>query len=147
MYFHGWKEAKMFCRSKWILKMSVPEETLLKHLSSLKPRSRSASKWQIIIWYFEARSLPASPTRPRTLPPAQVTVCMHGQIWLPVTPLIVTRQAPLFTGFSRQEYWSELPFPPPGDLDTGRTQTAPGILLVKLLKPVNWASKLVKGMH
>ena len=64
-----------------------------------------------------------------------------------MTPLIVTRQAPLFTGFSRQEYWSELPFPPPGDLVTGRTQTAPGILLVKLLKPVNWASKLVKGMH
>ena len=25
-------------------------------------------------------------------------------------------QAPLSTGFSRQGYWSELPFPPPGDL-------------------------------
>ena len=25
-------------------------------------------------------------------------------------------QAPLFMGFSRQEYWSELPFPPPVDL-------------------------------
>ena len=25
-------------------------------------------------------------------------------------------QAPLSTGFSRQEYWSGLPFPPPGDL-------------------------------
>ena len=28
----------------------------------------------------------------------------------------VTRQASLFMGFSRQEYWSELPCPPPGDL-------------------------------
>ena len=29
-------------------------------------------------------------------------------------------QAPLFTEFSRQEYWSRLPFPSPGDLlDTG----------------------------
>ena len=29
-------------------------------------------------------------------------------------------QAPLFMGFSRQEYWSMLPFPTPGDLpDTG----------------------------
>ena len=27
----------------------------------------------------------------------------------------VARQAPLFMGFSRQEYWSGLPFPPPGD--------------------------------
>ena len=27
----------------------------------------------------------------------------------------VARQAPLSTGFSRQEYWSGLPCPPPGD--------------------------------
>ena len=32
------------------------------------------------------------------------------------TPWTVTRQAPLSMGFSRQEYWSGLPFPPPGDL-------------------------------
>ena len=35
-------------------------------------------------------------------------------------------QAPLSMGFSRQEYWSELPFPPPGDLPD------PGIELVSL---------------
>ena len=28
----------------------------------------------------------------------------------------VARQAPLSMGFSRQEYWNGLPFPPPGDL-------------------------------
>ena len=28
----------------------------------------------------------------------------------------VVHQAPLSMGFSRQEYWSGLPFPPPGDL-------------------------------
>ena len=28
----------------------------------------------------------------------------------------ITCQAPLSTGISRQEYWSELPFPSPGDL-------------------------------
>ena len=28
----------------------------------------------------------------------------------------VAHQAPLFMGFSRQEYWSGLPFPSPGDL-------------------------------
>ena len=28
----------------------------------------------------------------------------------------VAHQAPMSTGFSRQEYWSGLPFPPPGDL-------------------------------
>ena len=33
-----------------------------------------------------------------------------------VTPWTVARQAPLSTGFPRQEYWSGLPFPSPGVL-------------------------------
>ena len=32
------------------------------------------------------------------------------------TPWTVAHQAPLSMGFSRQEYWSGLSFPPPGDL-------------------------------
>ena len=32
------------------------------------------------------------------------------------TPWTAAFQAPLSMGFSRQEYWSGLPFPPPGDL-------------------------------
>ena len=32
------------------------------------------------------------------------------------TPLSVALQAPLSMGFSRQEYWSGWPCPPPGDL-------------------------------
>ena len=32
------------------------------------------------------------------------------------TPWTVAHQAHLSTGFSRQEYWSGLPFPSPGDL-------------------------------
>ena len=32
------------------------------------------------------------------------------------TPWTVALQALLFMGFSRQEYWSRLLFPPPGDL-------------------------------
>ena len=35
-----------------------------------------------------------------------------------VTPWTVAHQAPLSMGFSRQEYWSGLPFPTPGDLLT-----------------------------
>ena len=33
-----------------------------------------------------------------------------------MTPQTVARQAPLSLEFPRQEYWSWLPFPPPGDL-------------------------------
>ena len=35
---------------------------------------------------------------------------------LTVTPCTVVHQAPLPLGFSRQEYWSGLPCPSPGDL-------------------------------
>ena len=38
------------------------------------------------------------------------------QVWLFATPWTVAHQAPLSMGFSRQEYWSGLPCPPPGDL-------------------------------
>ena len=34
---------------------------------------------------------------------------------LSATPWTVARQAPLSMGFPRQEYWSGLPFPSPGD--------------------------------
>ena len=33
-----------------------------------------------------------------------------------VTPRTIARHPPLSMGFSRQEYWSGLPFPSPGDL-------------------------------
>ena len=36
------------------------------------------------------------------------------------TPWTVAHQAPLSVGFPRQEYWSGLPFPSPGDLSNPR---------------------------
>ena len=39
-----------------------------------------------------------------------------SRVRLFATPWTVARQAPLSMGFSRQEYWSGLPCPPPGDL-------------------------------
>ena len=43
-------------------------------------------------------------------------LCAHSQVQLFVTPWTVARRAPLSMGFSRQEHWSGLPFPPPGHL-------------------------------
>ena len=39
-----------------------------------------------------------------------------SRVQLFATPWTVARQAPLSMGFSRQEYWSRLSFPSPGDL-------------------------------
>ena len=49
------------------------------------------------------------------------------QVQLFVTPWTVAHQAPLSMGFSRQDHWSELPFPLPGDLPN------PGIKILGLL--------------
>ena len=46
-----------------------------------------------------------------------------------VTPWTVAHQAPLSMDFSRQEYWSGLPFPSPGDLpDPGIKPRSPSLL-------------------
>ena len=39
-----------------------------------------------------------------------------SRVLLCVTPWTAAHQAPLSMGFSRQEYWSGVPFPPAGDL-------------------------------
>ena len=40
-----------------------------------------------------------------------------------VTPWTIAHQAPLFMGFPRQEYWSGLPFPSPGESSWPRDGT------------------------
>ena len=76
-------------------------------------------------------------------------VCLLGRfshVRLFATPWTVARQAPLSLGCSRQEYWSGLPCPPPGDLPN------PGIEPVSLMSPAlaggfftistNWESQV-----
>ena len=50
-----------------------------------------------------------------------------------VTPGTVARQAPLSMGFSRQEYWSGRPCPPPGDLPNPRIELTSPVLQVDSL--------------
>ena len=50
------------------------------------------------------------------------------------TPWTVASQAPLSTGFSQQEYWRGLRFPPPGDLpDPGIKPESPASKMDSLL--------------
>ena len=56
-----------------------------------------------------------------------VRVLSHVQFL--ATPWTVARQTPLSMEFSRQEYWSGLPFPPPGDFPD------PEIELMSLVSP------------
>ena len=58
-----------------------------------------------------------------------VCVCVLSYVQLFATPGTVAHHAPLSMKISRQEYWSELPFPTPGSL------TNPGIKPVFLVSP------------
>ena len=55
----------------------------------------------------------------------QKELCMLGHfscVQVSVIPWAVAHQAPLSMGFPKQEYWSGLPFPPPGDLPNPETE-------------------------
>ena len=59
-----------------------------------------------------------------------IVMQLHAPAWLLssvgffATLWIVAHQASLSKGFPRQEYWSGLPFPPPGDLPDPRDRTS-----------------------
>ena len=58
----------------------------------------------------------------------KVKVKSLSHVRLFVTPWTVAHQAPPSMGFSRQEYWSGLPFPSPGDLpDPGIEPRSPAL--------------------
>ena len=55
-------------------------------------------------------------------------VKLLSHVWLFATPCTVAYQVPPSMGFSRQEYWSGLPFPSPGDLsDPGIKPGSPAL--------------------
>ena len=75
----------------------------------------------------------SSPSPPAPNPSQRIyamcCVSCFSRVCLFVTPWTVARQAPLSMGFPRQEYWSGLPCPPPGELPN------PWIELLSLMSP------------
>ena len=56
-----------------------------------------------------------------------ISMCMlssFSYVQLFATPWTVAHQAPVSMGLSRQEHWSGLPFPPPGNLPDPGIETA-----------------------
>ena len=66
--------------------------------------------------------------------------CMHAQslshVWLFVTLWTVAHQALLSMGFSQQEYWNRLPFPPPVDLPEPGIESASPVLADRFFNTV-----------
>ena len=74
-----------------------------------------------------------------------------SRVRLFATPWTVGHQAPPSMGFSRQEYWSGMPFPSPGDLpDSGIKPRSPALQADTLTseplgKPPIWEKNLKKN--
>ena len=103
-----------------MLKVRTPEREarLLSSSSSVTFCIRAILDWSSLVFFsgpFEEASQLAC---------AKVHVCMLSHVKLFVTARTAAHQAPLSMGFSRQEYWSELPCPPPGDLPNPGIESA-----------------------
>ena len=70
-------------------------------------------------WAYKICSWEYLTTWRPVLPAFPLSTCMLNHfscVQFFATPWTVAHQAPLYMGFSRQEYWSGLPCPSPGDL-------------------------------
>ena len=76
----------------------------------------------------------------------KVKVKSLSRVQLFVTPSTVDYQVPLSMGFSRQEYWSGLPFPPPADLPDPGTEPGSPALQVDSL-PTELSGKPFLSLH
>ena len=75
----------------------------------------------------------------------KVKVKSLSRVRLFATPWTVAYQAPPSMGFSRQEYWSGLPFPSPGDLpDPGIEPGSPALLPIRSVSSMilEWSSSV-----
>ena len=58
-----------------------------------------------------------------------------SHVWLFATPWTIARQAPLSMGFPRQEYWSGLPLPSPGELPNSEIKPTSSALAGRFFTP------------
>ena len=71
-----------------------------------------------------------------------VEVFQVSSVQLLVTPETVAHQVPLSMGFPRQEYWSGLPFPLPGDLPNPGIEPMSPELQVDSFTSATWEALL-----
>ena len=100
--------------------------------SSPKSSHQVESWWQSLDWANMAQGTPT---------PVPVCVLRHlSRVWLFSTLWTIARQTPLSMGFSRQEYWSGLPCPPPGFFPTQGSN--PGLFHCRQIL-YHWATREV----
>ena len=87
--------------SSFFPSLTIPQFGLLSHVSSLRLSQGHSGPVLTLSTDYTARAS------------LLLLLSRFSHVRLFVTPWTVALQAPLSMGFSRQEYWSELPFPSP----------------------------------
>ena len=146
--------------SSWSIECLIPSFPV-SFSTQLKPHTHPRvipwALWSLRGIYFQTTHVNIMCSDPNTLPPTFVCllplgpffslvwtpvfmgVCAPSHVWFFATLWTVDHQAPLSVGFPRQEYWSRLPFPSPGDLPNPGTK--PGSPAPPDLAPLyHWAT-------
>ena len=86
--------------------------------------TQESSLHLLCLLHWQVDSLPLVP--PWSPICGSCSCCLLSQVWFFCHPMDGSPQAPLSMGFPRQEYWSGVPFPPPGALsDPGIAPASP----------------------
>ena len=135
----------LFLPPKWILNRRFKHKRLnskstrrnfLNHLLSGKSFLSMTQNPEIPFIHNLIKSFKSLQGQPQRIILPRVMCCVLSHVWLFVTLWTVALQAPLSLGFSRQEYCSGLPCPPPGDCPNI------GIEPVSLTSPILWEDSL-----
>ena len=123
--FSLWKRGKELWVDTWLAWGIVPRSSGSRWTSSSLPPLHPFASWPS----SPPNDLPHQASKVTFTPLMNHVPSCFSRVCLFVTLWTVGRQALLSMRFSRQEYWSGLPYPPPGDLPY------PGIKSVSLISP------------
>ena len=130
------KESESEAAQSWPVDCSPPSSSvheilqarILEWVAISFSRGSSRPRDQTQVSHIAGRRFSLCTTREAKSSKLVLPVCVLSRVWLFETLWNVAHQAPLFTGFPRQEDWSGLPFPSPGAFPGwGAEPTAPSL--------------------
>ena len=110
------KSIDLGCFNLLIVKLSLPNRKvfIFRYRDECEKKGLKDREYYTLL--YQSRDSPGS-------------ACVLSYVQLFATPWTVPRQAPLSMEFPRQDYWSRLPFPTPGDLPDAGMEPNPLCLL------------------